>query len=128
MIDGVEVLVLVADDNDGIRDTTAAILRSVGYTVTEAQDGEAALAELNQKPFDVCVLDVRMPKRDGISVVESIAPEPPPPIIVMASAYDFDSDLRRRLGTKVFKYLKKPVPPKVLIETVGAAYAGIPPS
>ena len=121
MTGGVEVLVLVADDNDGIRDTTAAILRSVGYTVTEAQDGEAALAELNQKPFDVCVLDVRMPKRDGISVVESIGPEPPPPIIVMASAYDFDSDLRRRLGTKVFKYLKKPVPPKELIETVGAA-------
>jgi CheY-like chemotaxis protein len=127
MTGGVEVLVLVADDNDGIRDTTAAILRSVGYTVTEAQDGEAALAELNQKPFDVCVLDVRMPKRDGISVVESIGPEPPPPVIVMASAYDFDSDLRRRLGTKVFKYLKKPVPPKELIETVGAACVGIPP-
>jgi CheY-like chemotaxis protein len=128
MIDDVKVLVLVADDNDGIRDTTAAILRSVGYAVTEAQDGEAALAELNQKPFDVCVLDVRMPKRDGISVVETLRPGPPPPIIVMASAYDFDSDLRQRLGTKVFKYLKKPVPPKVLIETVGAACAGIPPS
>jgi CheY-like chemotaxis protein len=128
MIDNVEVLVLVADDNDGIRDTTAAILRSVGYTVTEAKDGEATLAELNQKPFDVCVLDERMPKLDGITVVENLAPGPPPPTLVMASAYDFDSDLRQRLGTKVFKYLKKPVPPKVLIETVGAACAGIPPS
>jgi CheY-like chemotaxis protein len=62
--------------------------------VTEAEDGEAALEELNQKPFDVCVLDVRMPKRDGMSVVENLAPEPPPPVIMMASAYDFDSDLR----------------------------------
>ncbi|HVB93878.1 MAG TPA: response regulator [Acidimicrobiales bacterium] len=125
MIDSAKVLVLVADDNDGIRDTTAAILRSVGYTVTEATDGEDALAELNQQPFDVCVLDVRMPKRDGISVVESISPEPPPPMMVMASAYDFDSDLRQRLGTKVFKYLKKPVPPNELIETIGAACAGL---
>src|ERR1035437_4419189 len=121
MIGAVEVLVLVADDNDGIRDTTAAILRAVGYTVTEAQDGEAALEELAQKPFDVVVLDVRMPRRDGISVVETLSPEPPPPVIMMASAYDFDVDLRLQLGTRVFKYLKKPVPPKQLIESVGEA-------
>jgi CheY-like chemotaxis protein len=121
MIDGAEVLVLVADDNDGLRTTTAAILRSVGYTVTEAQDGEAALEELNQKPFDVVVLDERMPKLNGTEVLETLAPEPPPPAIMMASAYDFDSDLRQRLGTRVFKYLKKPVPPKELIEAVGEA-------
>ena len=121
MIDGVEVLVLVADDNDGIRDTTAAILRAVGYTVTEAQDGEAALEELAQKPFDVVVLDVRMPKTGRHLGCRNLAPEPPPPVIMMASAYDFDFDLRQRLGTRVFKYLKKPVPPKELIEAVGAA-------
>jgi CheY-like chemotaxis protein len=121
MIDGVEILVLVADDNDGIRESTAAILRSVGYTVTEAQDGEATLAELNQKPFDVCVLDERMPKLDGITIVETLRPGPPPPIIVMVSGYDFDLDLWQRLGTRVFKHLPKPVPPKVLIEAVGEA-------
>jgi CheY-like chemotaxis protein len=121
MIDGVEVHVLVADDNVGILETTAAILRSVGYIVTEAQDGEAALEELNQKPFDVVVLDERMPKLNGTEVVRTMCPEPPPPVIVMASAYDFDLDFRQSLGTKVFKYLKKPVPPKVLIEAVGEA-------
>jgi CheY-like chemotaxis protein len=121
MTGAVEVLVLVADDNEGIRDTTAAILRAVGYTVTEAQDGEAALEELAQKPFDVVVLDVRMPRRDGISVVETLSPEPPPPVVMMASAYDFDVDLRQQLGTRVFKYLKKPVPPKQLIEAVAEA-------
>jgi CheY-like chemotaxis protein len=121
MIDGAEVHVLVADDNDGIRTTSAAILRSVGYTVTEAQDGEAALEELNQKPFHVVVLDERMPKLNGTEVLENLAPEPPPPVIMMASAYDFDSDLRQRLGTRVFMYLKKPVPPKELIQAVGEA-------
>jgi CheY-like chemotaxis protein len=45
----------------------------------------------------------------------------------MASAYDFDVDLRQRLGQRVFKYLKKPVPPKELIEAVGAARSGISP-
>jgi CheY-like chemotaxis protein len=128
MTGGVEVHVLVADDNDGIRDTTAAILRAVGYTVTEVQDGEAALAELNHKPFDVVVLDERMPKLNGTEVVRTLSPGPPPPVIMMASAYDFDVDLRQQLGQRVFKYLKKPVPPKVLIEAVSAACAGIPPS
>jgi CheY-like chemotaxis protein len=121
MIDDVEVHVLVADDIEEIRDTTAAILRAVGYTVTEAQDGEAALGELAQKPFDVVVLDVQMPKRDGFSVVKTLDPESPPPVIMMVSAYDFDSDLREHLGQRVFKYLQKPVPPKVLIEAVGEA-------
>ena len=116
-----EVCVLVVDGNVGILETTAAILRSVGYTVTEAKDGEATLAELNQKPFDVCVLDERMPKLDGITVVENLAPEPPPPTIVMVSGYDFDLDLWQRLGTRVFKHLPKPVPPKVMIEAVGEA-------
>jgi two-component system response regulator ChvI len=128
MTDDVEVHVLVVDDNKGILETTAAILRSVGYTVTEAQDGEAALAELAQKPFDVVVLDERMPKLNGTEVVRTLSPVPPPPVIMMASAYDFDLDFQQSLGQRVFKYLKKPVLPKVLIEAVGAACAGIPPS
>ncbi len=121
MNEPVKVLVLVADDNVGIRDTTAAILMAVGYTVTEAEDGEAALETLTQQSFDVVLLDVQMPRRNGISVVEAMIPEPPPPMIMMVSAYDFDADLRERLGQKVFKYLKKPVPPKELIEAVHQA-------
>jgi two-component system, NtrC family, nitrogen regulation response regulator NtrX len=115
------VLVLVADDNDGLRETTAMILRQSGYTVVEAKDGEEALEKLTADRFDVAILDVRMPKKDGIWVVENIAPEPPPPGIVLASAYAFDQEMRDRLGTKVFRYLRKPVPPTELIETVDQA-------
>jgi len=119
----VKILVLVADDNEGIRDTTAAILRGAGYAVTEASDGQAALDELSQHDFNVVLLDVRMPRRDGISVVETLRPEPPPPVIVMVSAYDFDTELRKHLDQRVFRYMKKPVPPKELIEAVGQAAA-----
>jgi CheY-like chemotaxis protein len=121
MTDDVDVHVLVVDDNKGILETTAAILRSVGYIVTEAQDGKVALEELAQKPFDVVVLDERMPKLNGTEVVRTMCPVPPPPVIMMASAYDFDLDFQQSLGPRIFKYLKKPVPPKVLIEAVGEA-------
>jgi len=121
-----KVLVLVADDNEGIRNTTAAILRDDGCTVTEVNDGEAALDALSHEAFDVALLDVRMPKLDGISVVTDLSPEPPPPAIVMVSAYDFGPDIRQHLGERVFKYLKKPVPPKELIAVVHSAYEAMP--
>jgi two-component system response regulator ChvI len=125
MIDGREVHVLVVDDNDGIRDTTAAILRSVGYTVTEAKDGDLALEELAQKPFDVVILDERMPKLNGTELVRNLCPAPPPPVIMMASARDFDLDYWQSLGQRVFKYLQKPIPPRALIEAVGEAWASL---
>jgi CheY-like chemotaxis protein len=106
MIDGVRVL--VADDNDGIRTTTAMILESVGCTVVEAEDGQVALEELRSQPFDVAVLDGRMSIRDGVSDVENLHPEPPPPGVVMTSAYPFENELRARLGTRVFRYLNSP--------------------
>jgi two-component system response regulator PilR (NtrC family) len=121
MNENLKILVLVADDNAGIRDTTAAILRAVGYTVTEAPDGQVAMEELDKKVFDVVLLDVQMPRQDGIAVVESLIAQAPPPVIMMVSAYDFDTDLRDHLNQRVFKYLKKPVPPKDLIEAVGLA-------
>ena len=119
MIDGATVL--VADDNDGIRSTTAMILKSVGCDVVEAVDGNAALEELRSRQVDVAVLDVRMPGRDGISVVEDLYPHPPPPGVVMASAYEIDRDVRTRLGGRVLRYMRKPVPPNELIEAVGEA-------
>jgi two-component system response regulator PilR (NtrC family) len=118
---GTRVRVLVADDDQGIRETTSLILKSCGYAVTEAIDGEDAMEQLNAEPHDVAVLDVRMPRRDGLWVVEHVHPAPPPPGIILASAYALDQQLRDRLGGRVVRYLRKPVAPRDLIEAVGAA-------
>ena len=115
------LLVLVADDNEALRATTSLILREEGYEVSEAEDGDDALARLSAASFDVALLDVRMPKMDGTTVVENMIPDPPPPAVVMVTAYDIENDVRARLGTRVFKYLRKPVAPALLIEVVGEA-------
>ena len=119
MMDGVRVL--VADDDDEVRSTTAMILKSVGCSVVEAEDGHGALDTLASQPIDVVVLDVRMPRCDGIAVVERMRPEPPPPVVLLDSAYDLDHELRTRLGARVFRYMRKPVLPKDLIAAVGDA-------
>jgi len=118
---GERYVVLVADDNEGLRATTSLILREAGYELVEAEDGDDALARLSTASFDVVLLDVRMPKADGTAVVENILPEPPPPVIVIVTAYDIESDVRAKLGNKVYRVLRKPVDPTQLIDVVGEA-------
>ena len=113
--------VLVADDDRGVRESVAEILQQFGYTVTEAEDGEEALERLAAGTVDAVVLDVKMPRRDGLSVLEEMSPQPPPPGIVLVTAYDVGPEIRVRLGNRVATVLRKPVPPKTLLDAVARA-------
>jgi CheY-like chemotaxis protein len=110
--------VLVVDDDEALRTSAAAILRSCGYAITEAEDEEAALASLASQPVDVMVLDLRMPKKNGDEVLAALAE---PPVVVVVSAYAPEEQLLDRVGSKIFKYLRKPVPPAKLMATVEEA-------
>ena len=116
-----DALVLVADDDRNLRSTASAILRGEGYAVVEAGDGNEALAMLLQHPVAVLVLDVRMSRRDGFAVLDELGS--PPPMVLLASAYEFSGSDRARAGAKVFRYLRKPVPPASLITAVADAVA-----
>ena len=116
-----QIKVLVVDDDLGMRTTTVEILGGAGYAVTEACDGDVALERLASDEPHVVLLDVRMPGRDGISVVETIDPAPPPPEVLLVSAYDIGPDVRSQLGPRVQRYLRKPVPPPRLLEAVSDA-------
>jgi CheY-like chemotaxis protein len=113
--------VLVADDNAGIRESVVEILLCAGYQVTEADDGDVALQRFTEHPTEIMVLDVRMPRCDGIALIENLIPSPPPPAILLVSAYDVDPEVKARLGRKVFKYLRKPVSPLDLLAAVAEA-------
>jgi len=70
--------VLVVDDDAGIRETMADILALEGYEVTLAADGEEAIAIAQRERFDVALLDIRMPKMDGVEtlkILKNMAPE-----------------------------------------------------
>jgi two-component system chemotaxis response regulator CheY len=112
--------VLLADDDPGVRSTTAEILRNAGYDVDEAEDGLVALEIIRDRTVSVLVLDISMPRCDGIEVLDALDR---PPVTVIASAFGVEPDVRARLGDKVFTYLKKPVHPADLIEVVERALA-----
>jgi len=119
---GEHLSILVVDDDDDIRASVADILRTQGYDVREAGDGDEALAMVGAERFAAVILDVRMPRVSGAAVLDALVD--PPPVVLM-SAHTMDRDDRSRVQAKVRSHLRKPFPPRVLIdELAGIVGAG----
>jgi len=110
--------VLVVDDEEPIRTSVAEILRTAGYSVAEAVDGQDALDMLESGSVSVLLLDIRMPRRTGIEVLQALDS---PPNVILMSAYRFEGEDKRSVGHKVFSHLMKPVAPRQLLDEVRAA-------
>jgi len=100
--------VLVVDDDPGICDSLQRALRREGYVVTTAPDGEAALETVAQEPPDAMILDVSMPKLDGLSVCRRLRSEGNPlPILVLTARHSL-GDRVAGLDAGADDYLAKP--------------------
>jgi CheY-like chemotaxis protein len=110
--------VLVVDDEEPVRTSVAEILRTAGYSVVEAADGQDALDLLESGSVTVLLLDIRMPRRTGIEVLQALDS---PPNVILMSAYRFEGEDKRSVGHKVFSHLMKPVAPRQLLDEVRAA-------
>jgi CheY-like chemotaxis protein len=111
--------VLVVDDEPGMRQTLVDILEAVGYEVRTAADGDGALTEARRRDVDLMVMDVQMPKRDGVSVLEEL--RPPPPRIIMMTAYAIEERLRAAVDADAFAILHKPFAVQRLLSLVASA-------
>jgi len=107
--------VLVVEDEADLLHSTSGVLRMSGFSVAEAEDGEVARSLLSEHRYGMVLMDLRMPRLDGVSLTEAIEDLPP---VVVHSAHSLSADERRRLGTKVVSYLQKPVSPQQLVEAV----------
>jgi CheY-like chemotaxis protein len=111
--------VLVVDDEPGMRDTLVAILEQNGYQVSSAPDGESAFSAVQQTAFDVVVMDVRMPGRDGVSVLEEIGQ--PPPRVILMTAYAHEERLQAAAKANAFAVLHKPFETRRMLGLVADA-------
>jgi CheY-like chemotaxis protein len=109
------VNVLVVDDDEPVRSSFAEILRSSGFSVMEAEDGEAALDVLRDVDVGMVLLDLKMPRMDGVALLDRL--DHPPPIVVL-SAFALDAQEQARVGGKVRAQLRKPVGPYRLLQVV----------
>jgi len=100
--------VLVVDDSERLRQSLATGLRSEGMAVETAADGVQALALIASLPFDVVVLDLVMPRMDGVRVLRELMPRRTKPRILVLSARDHVSDRVEALDLGADDYLVKP--------------------
>jgi DNA-binding response OmpR family regulator len=109
--------ILVVDDEKEIRDAIEIYLKNEGITVIKAQDGIEALEKLNDHTIHLIVLDVMMPRLDGIATTFKIREQKNIPIIILsAKTEDTDKILGLQVGAD--DYVTKPFNPLELIARV----------
>jgi CheY-like chemotaxis protein len=116
--------VLVADDDPAIRMLVARVLVRQGYEVATATDGADAIVQLDQSRFDLLVLDLMMPRVDGIGVIAHLQSRGAltPPILVMTAAAP---DILRRLPhDRIAKVITKPFDLEELMRDASEAIQG----
>ena len=121
------IRVLIADDHPVVREGLAAILRFEPdiQVVAEATDGAHACALYDQHLPDVVILDLRMPRKDGLQVVtELMTSRRPKPRIIVMTTYETEDDVRRALQAGAKSYLVKGALPERILETVRRVAAG----
>jgi putative two-component system response regulator len=112
--------ILVADDNEGIREPLVELLRVHGYSVIAVGDGEQAFMEICTQPVDVALLDVMMPGRTGFSVCRAVKARPETCLVpvVLVTGLGSAEDRIEGIEAGADDFLNKPVKKEELLARV----------
>jgi len=100
--------VLVVDDEPGMRDFLEIMLRKDGYEVDTASDGAEAIDRIEQKMFDLAVVDIQMPVMNGIDVLQKINEKSPETTVIMITAYASHETAIEAMKLGAYDYITKP--------------------
>ncbi len=110
---------LVVDDDLAVADVLAFTLRRAGYTVVLAHDGQTALALFWAESPGVVVLDLNLPKRNGLDVLREIRQDSQTPVIILSARHEED-DIVHGLKLGADDYIVKPFSPRQLLARIEA--------
>ncbi len=115
-------IVLLVDDEERFRQNLKKMLTAHGLTVTAVGSGEEALAELARQPYDVMLLDMRMPGLSGLETLAALKQDyPETEVIVLTGHASVDTAAEIiRLGG--FEFLLKPCPLEEILAKIESAY------
>src|SRR5260370_4332779 len=100
--------ILVVDDEAGIGEGFEMLLSSEGYGVARAETGDAGLAKLEEQPFDLLLLDVSLPDRNGLELLREIRRRDPFLSVVLITAYGSIDMARAAFKNGAMDYITKP--------------------
>ena len=116
--------ILIADDEDIIRESLNDWLTDKGYQVTVAEDGDKTLKLLREGDYGVVVLDVRMPGKDGITVLEEARKSQPDLKYIIISGYPSVDTMTKGIRVGAIGFLVKPFDPAELEKLISHALNG----
>src|SRR5258706_7836493 len=100
--------ILVVDDESEIREGLELLLRGEGYGVSSAETGESGLEKLEQHPYDLLLLDVSLPDRNGLDMLKEIHRRDPHLSVVLITAYGSIDMARAAPNNGALCYITKP--------------------
>lgn len=104
----VEDKILVADDEQSMREFLDIMLKKEGYKVSLACNGEEVLRLIERDIFDLALVDIRMPKMDGIAVLRKIKAVSPETVVIMITAYASADTAIKAMKEGAYDYITKP--------------------
>lgn len=112
--------VLIVEDNEQNMELFRDLLMSKGYTVMEAVDGEAALAKVHSETPDLILMDIQLPKIDGVEVTRRMRANPSlnNVVIIAITAHAMKGDREDFLKAGFNDYIAKPINIKTFLQTV----------
>ena len=110
--------ILVADDDRITRHVLRKVLTSAGFTVTVAKDGVDALKVLRHRRFDLLLLDVWMPRMNGLDLLERLRTRKSRPRVIVMTSDEAPETLLEAVRQQAFKYVHKPIASMELLQTV----------
>ncbi len=113
--------VLVADDDAGMRESVARVLRREGFCVLLTEDGRAALEALRRNPVDLLIADLKMPGLDGLELLRAAKVVSPETEVIVLSGYGTVEDAVEAMKEGAYDFLSKPFDRPPLIRAVRLA-------
>ncbi len=116
--------ILVVDDEAEIREGLELLLGTEGYQVALAEDGEQGLATLEDRPFDLLLLDVSLPGRNGLDLLREVRRRDPDLSVILITAYGSIDMARAAFKSGALDYITKPWSNDELLAQVAQAVEG----
>ena len=110
--------ILVAEDDERVRELFCQCLKVKGYQVVEARDGQEVLKLAKQQAFDLIVMDVKMPKMDGLVALRHLRDSTPSAKVILITGYRVTQEMEAMLQEGIVEYLQKPVTLTALTELI----------
>ncbi len=113
--------ILVIDDDDSMREGCRQTLVEEGYRTQAAQDGESGVQLAAQESFDLVLVDLKMPRMDGLQVLSRLRQDSPDTVVLVITGYATVESAVEAMRAGAYDYIPKPFTPDLLVTTVRRA-------